>query len=83
MEECLERFVVIFASERVGVSFCGKRKVFKEGYDGGIVIVEQTRRWHTEKRDGQILGWLVLCPRFPWFSLDLGTGHILAVVLVL
>ncbi len=81
MEECLKRFVVIFASERVGVSFCSTTKVFKEGYDGGIVIVEQTRRWHTAKSGGQILGLTCPLSSLSLCTLDWSAVHFLAVVL--
>jgi len=43
LEKCPERFVVILASERVSGLFCGTTKVFEEGHNGSIVIVEQTR----------------------------------------
>jgi len=43
LEECLEGFVVIFANERVSVSFCDTTKIFEKSHDGSIVIIEQTR----------------------------------------
>jgi hypothetical protein len=60
LEEYLKGFVVIFASKRVSVPFCCTTKVFKEGNNGGVVIVEQTRWRHVEERSG----WIWACLSF-------------------
>ena len=54
LNKCLERFVVVLASERVSMPIRGTTKIVQEGHDCGIVIVEQTRWRHAEKRCGRV-----------------------------